>query len=260
VLIGTSGWQYPHWRERFYPSGLPQARWLEHYSARFSTVEVNNTFYRLPEPGTFEDWGAKTPEDFVLAVKASRYITHIKRLKEPVEPVKRLLDSTRHLGPKLGPILLQLPPNLHADLEDLEHVLVQFPDEIRVAVEPRHQSWFEVDTPGLLARHGAAFCLADNAGRRTPDWRTADWGYLRMHAGRAHPNPCYGRGALQSWAKRLAEMWPASATIYVYFNNDECGCALRDAQRFATAVERAGLTPSRVAPAREISVRDPPSP
>jgi uncharacterized protein YecE (DUF72 family) len=253
-LIGTSGWQYPHWRERFYPPGVPQARWLEHYSARFSTVEVNNAFYRLPESDTFANWKRRTPEDFVLAVKASRYITHIKRLREPAEPVKRLLDRCGRLGPKLGPILLQLPPNLRADLAALEDVLVQFPNRIHVAVEPRHESWFEVDTPGLLARHGAAFCLTDKAGHTTPDWRTAGWGYLRMHAGQAQPDPCYDRRALQSWAERLAEMWPESATIYVYFNNDGRGCAVRDALRFAKAVEKAGLTPTRVPRAREVSV------
>ena len=194
VLIGTSGWQYPHWRGRFYPAGVPQARWLEHYSGRFSTVEVNNAFYRLPESGTFEDWASRTPEDFVLALKASRYITHVKRLKEPAEPVRRLLDRCRHLGPKLGPILLQLPPNLRADLDSLEQVLSRFPTGVRVAVEPRHQSWFEVDTPGLLSRYGTAFCLTDNDGRRSPEWRTAEWGYLRMHAGRAARTPATAGG------------------------------------------------------------------
>jgi uncharacterized protein YecE (DUF72 family) len=254
VFIGTSGWQYPHWRQRFYPSGVPQARWLEHYSARFATVEVNNAFYRLPESGTFEDWKRRTPEDFVVTLKASRYITHVKRLREPEEPVKRLLERSRHLGPKLGPILLQLPPNLRSDLKALEEVLAQFPDDVRVAVEPRHESWFEVDTPGVLARHGAAFCLSDSPERKTPHWRTATWGYLRLHAGRADPRPCYGRSALRSWAERLAEMWPTSANVYVYFNNDACGCAVRDAQRFAGAARRVGLTPTRVPRAHEVSV------
>jgi len=254
VLIGTSGWQYPHWRERFYPTGLPQARWLEHYAARFATVELNSAFYRLPEPSTFEAWRTRTPEDFVIALKASRYITHIKRLRDPVEPVRRLLERARGLRSKLGPVLLQLPPNLRADLEALEQVLEQFPDDVRVAVEPRHESWFEVDTPTVLMRHGAALCLSDSPGRKTPHWRTTSWGYLRLHAGRAYPQPCYGRTALRSWAERLAAMWPKSATIYVYFNNDECGCAIRDARRFAGAVERAGLSPSRVPPARDIRI------
>jgi uncharacterized protein YecE (DUF72 family) len=123
VLVGTSGWQYAHWRGRFYPEGLGQARWLEHYADRFATVESNNAFYRLPEASTFEAWAARTPPDFVMAVKASRYLTHVRRLREPEEPVHRLLDRARHLGGKLGPVLLQLPPNLQADPEALDRTL-----------------------------------------------------------------------------------------------------------------------------------------
>lgn len=255
MLVGTSGWQYSHWRGRFYPSGVPQARWLEHYSARFATVEVNNSFYRLPEIKTFEDWRNRTPNDFVMAVKASRYITHIKRLRGPAEPVKRLVERSRGLGAKLGPVLLQLPPNLPVDLPALEEVLDQFPEDVRVAVEPRHRSWFETDdTQSVLSRHRAALCLSDSPESRTPYWRTASWGYVRFHAGRARPAPCYGRTALRTWAERLAEMWPESATIYAYFNNDELGCAIRDARIFSLAVERAGLEPSRVPGAHEISI------
>lgn len=255
VLIGTSGWQYPHWRERFYPTGVPQSGWLEYYSQRFATVEVNNAFYRLPETRTFEDWRSRTPRDFVMAVKASRYITHIKRLKDPAEPVKRLLERSRGLGAKLGPVLLQLPPNLRIDLAALEDVLGQFPNDVRVAVEPRHGSWFETDeTQAVLSRHGAALCLSDTPDRRTPNWRTASWGYVRFHAGRAAPAPCYGRKALRTWAERFAQMWPESASIYAYFNNDELGCAVRDARIFAQEVEKAGLTSSRVPRAREVWV------
>jgi len=255
VLIGTSGWQYPHWRNRFYPTGVPQARWLEHYAARFATVELNNAFYRLPESQTFEAWRSRTPEDFVMAVKASRYITHIKRLRDPAEPVKRLLERSRGLGPKLGPVLLQLPPNLGVDIPALEDVLEQFPADVKVAVEPRHRSWFETDdTHSALSRHGAALCLSDSPERKTPHWRTASWGYVRFHAGKALPHPCYGRAALRTWAERLAEMWPRSANVYVYFNNDESGCALRDARVFAREIEKAGLVPTRVPAARDVSV------
>jgi uncharacterized protein YecE (DUF72 family) len=254
VLIGTSGWQYAHWRGRFYPSGLPAARWLEHYAERFRTVEVNNAFYRLPEKSTFENWRSRTPADFVVSVKASRYITHIKRLRDPVEPTRRLLDRARGLGTKLGPILLQFPPNLRVDAGALDELLAQFPKGVRVAVEPRHESWFSDEIAALLERRGAAFCLSDSPQRKTPYWRTAAWGYLRMHAGRATPAPCYGRAALATWAERLAELWPASASVYVYFNNDEAACALRDAQRFARAATRSGLRPSRVPSAHEISV------
>lgn len=254
MLIGTSGWQYRHWRGTFYPEGVPQARWLEYYAPRFRTVEVNNAFYRLPEAKTFEDWKKRTPSDFVFGVKASRYLTHIKRLRDPAEPVKRLLERANHLGRKLGPVLLQLPPNLRADLDALDEVLSCFSKSVKVSFEPRHESWFDVDTPSVLERHGAAFCLSDTPERKSPYWRTADWGYLRMHAGRARPLPCYGPRALATWAERLAEMWPRTATVYVYFNNDEHACALRDALRFASAVEKAGLEASRVPSSREVTV------
>lgn len=257
VLIGTSGWQYADWRGRFYPEGLAQARWLEHYADRFRTVEVNNAFYRLPEVYTFEAWKDRTPEDFVVTVKASRYLTHIRRLKDPAEPVHRLMSRADHLGTKLGPVLLQLPANFGIDLDALAETLDRFPHGTRIAFEPRHDSWYTDETADLLARHQAAFCLSDIPGRRAPRWRTTDWGYLRMHQGRAAPAPCYGRTALRSWAERLADLWSPAEDIYVYFNNDGGGCAVRDAHRFALAVDRVGLEPSRVPSAREVPVAGP---
>jgi uncharacterized protein YecE (DUF72 family) len=254
VLIGTSGWQYRHWRGRFYPPGLAQRAWLEYYAARFATVESNNAFYRLPEPHTFEDWAARTPDDFVFAVKASRFLTHLRRLRDPEEPVQRLLDRARHLGPKLGPVLLQLPPNLAADPAALDRTLACFPAGVRVAVEPRHPSWFSDEVRELLAGRGAALCLADSPRWRTPLWRTADWTYLRFHQGRASPPPCYGRPALASWARRLADGWGRQATAYAFFNNDPQGCAVRDARWFALATAKAGLDPTRVPEAREVRV------
>jgi uncharacterized protein YecE (DUF72 family) len=252
VLIGTSGWQYGHWRGRFYPERLAQARWLEHYAERFATVESNNAFYRLPESGTFAAWAERTPPDFVMAVKASRYLTHIRRLREPEEPVNRLLDRARHLGGKLGPVLLQLPPNLQADPAALDRTLRAFPAGVRVAFEPRHESWFSDEVRGLLAEHGAALCLADSPRRRTPLWRTAAWTYLRLHEGTASPRPCYGRRALAGWAGRLADLVGPDADAYVYFNNDPAGCAVRDARVFALAAARAGLQPTRVPAAGEV--------
>jgi uncharacterized protein YecE (DUF72 family) len=254
VLVGTSGWQYAHWRGRFYPEGLGQARWLEHYADRFATVESNNAFYRLPETSTFEAWAARTPPDFVMAVKASRYLTHVRRLREPEEPVHRLLARARHLGRKLGPVLLQLPPNLQADPEALDRTLRAFPGGVRVAVEPRHGSWFSDEVRDLLSERGAALCLADSPRRRTPLWRTAGWTYLRLHQGTATPPPCYGRRALASWAGRLAELVGPDADAYVYFNNDPAGCAVRDAGVFARAAARAGLRPTRVPAAGEVRV------
>jgi uncharacterized protein YecE (DUF72 family) len=254
VLIGTSGWQYGDWRGRLYPPGLAQARWLEHYAARFRTVEVNNAFYRLPDAATFEAWKDRTPGDFIVTVKASRYLTHVRRLREPAEPVGRLMSRAVHLGPKLGPILLQLPANFRINLEALDETLSLFPRGTRLAFEARHDSWICDETADLLARHRAAFCLTDTGGRRSPLWRTADWGYLRLHRGRATPSPCYGRTALRSWAERLADRWAPDEDVYVYFNNDHGGCAVRDAHRFASAAERVGLEPSRVPSAREARI------
>jgi uncharacterized protein YecE (DUF72 family) len=254
VLIGTSGWQYRHWRETFYPRGLRQADWLQYYAERFLTVEVNNAFYRLPEAATFGRWASGTPDDFVVTVKASRFLTHIRRLREPEGPVALLLERARSLGAKLGPVLLQLPPNLRAEPERLETTLAAFPPDVRVTVEFRHESWFTDEVRGILERHGAALCLADRKGVASPLWRTAEWTYLRMHEGRARPHPCYGREARERWAERLAEGWGPAADVYVYFNNDGCACALRDARLFAAAVERAGLEPTRVPRARDVTL------
>ena len=246
VLIGTSGWQYRDWRGRFYPKDVPQRLWLEHYAERFVTVEVNNAFYRLPDAGVFAGWAERTPDDFIVGVKCSRYLTHIKRLRDAAEPVTRFVDRAKHLGPKLGPVLLQLPPNLKVDLPSLGDVLHRFPADWRIAVEVRHESWLTDELCALLAAHDAAFCLADSPRRRLPLWRTASWGYLRMHEGTATPRPCYGRTALDSWARRLADQWKPDDDVYVYFNNDPKGCAVRDARLFASSVRRAGLDPTRV--------------
>ena len=221
LLIGTSGWQYRHWRETFYPRGVAQAKWLEYYAARFATVESNAAFYRLPETHTFEAWAERTPDDFVVAVKASRYLTHVLRLNEPEDPVKLLVSRARGLGNKLGPILIQLPPTLHIELDRLRRTLNAFPDDMRVAVEFRHRSWFTDEVRhACLEDHRVALCLADRRGPVTPIWRTADWTYLRFHVGQASPRPCYGQEALASWADRLSESWPADHDAYVYFNND----------------------------------------
>ena len=254
VLIGTSGWQYRDWRGQFYPQGLRQAAWLEHYAERFQVVEVNNAFYRLPEAETFAAWARRTPGDFVVGVKASRYLTHIRRLQEPEEPVARFLERARRLGPKLGPVLLQLPPTLAVDHPALRATLACFPGDVRVAVEFRHESWFTDEIRTLLSRHDAAFCLADSPKRRTPLWRTASWGYVRLHEGRSSPRPCYGRAALAGWAGRLAGLFGPDDDVYAFFNNDPRGCAVRDARRFAGAVERVGLVPTRVPAAREVTV------
>lgn len=259
LLIGTSGWQYRHWRGLFYPDGVPQRQWLAHYAARFATVEVNNAFYRLPEASTFAGWAGATPADFVVAVKASRYLTHVRRLRDPAEPVERLLGRAAYLGAKRGPVLLQLPPTLKADVALLEDSLACLADAggrlgtpagggrpLRIALEPRHPSWYTEAAAAVLRRHDAAFCLSDTPQRTAPRWRTASWGYIRFHQGRASPSPCYGRRALQAWAERLAALWAPGDDVYAYFNNDPGGCAVRDARLFALAASRVGLSPTRV--------------
>jgi uncharacterized protein YecE (DUF72 family) len=247
TLVGTSGWQYRDWRGRLYPERLPQRRWLEHYVQHFATVELNNAFYRLPDRATFEGWQARTPPGFVMTVKASRYLSHIKRLRDPDEPVARLLDHARGLGPRLGPVLLQLPPSLQFDGALLDACLRCFPADVRVAVEPRHRSWWTPAAADLLTARGATLCWADRRGRPvTPLWRTADWGFLRMHEGAGTPPPRYGPRALNSWVERLAECWPDDADVYVYFNNDPGGAAVEDAVAFAAAARRSGRSVTRV--------------
>ena len=256
VYVGTSGWQYRHWREVFYPKGLPQKAWLEHYTRFFTTVEVNNAFYQLPKESTFAAWAERTPDDFVVGVKASRYLTHIRRLREPAEPVALFLERAGHLGSKLGPVLLQLPPTLKAAPDLLDDTLSRFPSHVKVAVEPRHASWWNDEVRAVLERRSAALCLADRGSKPvTPLWRTVGWGYLRMHQGRATPSPCYGRTALESWAHRLAESFAPADSVYVFFNNDPGGCAVRDARWFAAAAKRAGLQPTRVPPAEALQTK-----
>jgi uncharacterized protein YecE (DUF72 family) len=232
MRVGTSGWQYDHWRGALYPPDVPKRLWLEWYGEHFETVENNNAFYRLPTRETFEHWRDRTPHGFVMAVKASRYLTHIKRLKDPEEPVERLMAAAGGLGAKLGPVLLQLPPTLKADPEKLGACLRCFPSSVRVAVEPRHTSWWIDPVREVLSARGATLCWSDRLGRpQTPLWRTADWGYLRLHEGRANPWPAYGDAALRSWVHRLAETWN-DGDVYVYFNNDPYGAAVRNAVRF----------------------------
>ena len=233
LLVGTSGWQYADWRGRVYPDGLPQRAWLDHYASELPTVEVNNAFYRLPERSVFERWREHTPDGFVVAVKVSRYLTHIKRLQDPAEPVARLVDRAAGLGDRLGPYLLQLPPTLKADVDRLDTCLAAFPSPARVAVEPRHVSWWTDDVRAVLSRHGAALCWADRRGRPvTPLWRTADWGYVRLHEGTASPRPSYGRQALGTWIERIDQAWRGArgSDVYVYFNNDQGAAAVRNAR------------------------------
>jgi len=262
MMIGTSGWQYRDWRGLLYPQGVPQRRWLEYYAERYLTVENNNSFYRLPSRETFESWRERTPDDFVMAVKASRYLTHVRRLRDPAEPVARLLGAAAGLGRKLGPVLLQLPPTLKADVSALDGCLKEFrtaaaalgQQRLRVAVEPRHETWWTSDTRQVLTSHDAALCWADRRGRPiTPLWRTATWGYLRFHEGTARPSPRYGPQALRSWVTRLTQTWPDEGDVFVYFNNDHGGAAVVNSAQFADLAQRAGRSVTRTPGAGEPS-------
>jgi uncharacterized protein YecE (DUF72 family) len=253
LYVGTSGWQYRHWLGRFYPRAPRPDDDLAYYAERFQSVELNGTFYRLPDAATFEDWRDRTPPDFVFAMKASRFLTHIKRLKDAREPVERMMERARGLGAKLGPVLLQLPPNFKRDTGRLRDALAEFHHGTRVAVEFRHDSWFAADVRALLESRDAALCIADRGSRlRTPAWRTASWGYLRFHEGLASPAPSYGDTALDARAALVAQLFGPDADVYAYFNNDANACALRDAVRFAAASRRHGLHPTRVPPVTAI--------
>jgi uncharacterized protein YecE (DUF72 family) len=248
-MAGTSGWQYRDWRGVFYPPGVPQRRWLEHYARHFATVENNGTFYRLPAREVFASWRERVPADFVMTVKASRYLTHVRRLREPADPVRRLVAAADGLGGQLGPVLLQLPPDLQAEPGLLRECLAQFPATVRIAVEPRHQSWWTDQVRDVLAARDAALCWADRRGAAvTPLWRTSSWGYLRLHEGDGTPWPGYSDAALSAWADQIMATWGADGDVYVYFNNDHHGAAPRDAARLAETIARRGGQVTRAWP------------
>lgn len=227
VLIGTSGWQYDDWRGVLYPDGVAKKDWLAHYSERFPVVEVNNTFYNLPSEDTFVKWRQGSAEGFRFIVKASRFITHIRRLRECREPVQLLWSRAERLGRKLGPVLFQLPPNLPADHERLRGFLGVLPKHLRAAFEFRHRSWETEETYDLLDRSGCAYVLADRPNARLPGVVTGGWSYLRFHKG-TEGGPDYTRRKLQRWSDRIADL--DARTVYVFFNNDPTGAAVRDAR------------------------------
>jgi uncharacterized protein YecE (DUF72 family) len=226
VLVGTSGWQYRDWKGRFYPKDLPQREWLAYFSRRFPTVEVNNTFYNLPKEETFDAWREASAPGFLIGIKASRYITHIKRLRDPADPVELLWSRCHRLGKKLGPVLFQLPPNFAADLERLETLLGVLPKEMRAAFEFRHPSWESNEVYEALDGAGCALVLADRPRVKVSPTVTGGWSYVRFHQG-SPTGPGYPRAKLRRWAARIAGL--AAREVYAYFNNDTGGAAIRDA-------------------------------
>jgi uncharacterized protein YecE (DUF72 family) len=230
IWIGTSGWQYRHWKGTFYPDKLPQRQWLAHYTTMFPVVEVNSSFYNLPAEASFDRWREESPAEFVFVLKASRYITHIRRLRDPKDPVSLFWSRAVRLKDKLGPILFQLPPRFRADVELLRGFLAVLPGEMRPAFEFRDDSWQQDPVLESLDRAGAAWVMADRPGAKVPQIVTGGWSYIRFHQGRIiHPG--YTRAKLRAWADRIAEL-PAR-DVYAFFNNDPLGAAPEDAEALA---------------------------
>ena len=227
--IGCSGWEYTHWRGDFYPVTLPKTRWFEHYAHTFDTVEINNTFYRLPEKTTFAAWSARAPRGFLFAVKASRFLTHMKKLKDPEEPLSRLFSRMKPLTSHLGPILYQLPPGWKLDYGRLEYFLQALPPDFRHALEFRDASWYVDCSLRLLDRYGVALCLHDMRGSATGRERIGPFVYVRFHGATSKYGGGYSDRRLREWADWLHRQRHAGVEIYAYFNNDVGGHAPRDA-------------------------------
>jgi uncharacterized protein YecE (DUF72 family) len=229
VRIGCSGWNYPHWRERVYPKGLPTRRWLEHYATLFDTVEVNNTFYRLPRRAAVAAWVEESPADFLFAVKASRFLTHMKRLTDMEGGVARFYERIEPLvaSPKLGPVLWQLPENFHRNDDRLAGALARLPPG-RHCFEFRHASWFTPDVYALLRQHGVALVIGDHPKRPFQTHElTVDWTFVRFHHGSRGRNGNYSERELDTWARRIAQ-WRRRVDVFAYFNNDWNGYAVRN--------------------------------
>ncbi len=237
LRIGTSGFHYKHWKGPFYPRKLPASAMLDFYVQRFDTLELNNSFYRLPTISAFECWREATPENFIFAVKASRFITHNKKLKDPENAVDNLLPRAAHLGNKLGPVLFQLPPKWRVNPERLRRLLEILPRELRYAFEFRELSWMSAEVISILREFNAAFCIYELAGYHSPLSITADFTYVRLHgpdSGKYQGN--YSDQQLSQWA-RQTETWAKELkAIYIYFDNDQAGYAALNALRLKEMV------------------------
>jgi uncharacterized protein YecE (DUF72 family) len=233
--IGCSGWQYKHWKGDFYPADLPPRQWLEHYARHFDTVEVNNSFYRLPSEGVFDTWRTRTPASFLFAVKASRFLTHMKKLKDPEEPVARLFSRAFELRSKLGPVLYQLPKQMPKNLDRLAAFLELLPPRVKHTIEFREPSWYDEDVMRLLRRHNVALCIHDMPGSASARVLTAKFTYVRFHGATGRYNGAYPRAMLEDWAEWLVSN---NVAAFLYFNNDIGGHAPRDARTLIQLLSR----------------------
>jgi uncharacterized protein YecE (DUF72 family) len=238
LCVGCSGWNYKSWRGPFYPPTLPASAWLQHYAAHFRAVEINNSFYRLPEGSRFASWRAAVPNGFVFAVKASRFLTHMKRLHDPEEPIARLFERVTALGPTLGPVLYQLPGSMPQDLLRLETFLRALPPRVQHVLEFRHPSWYAPEVYALLERHGAALCLHDKEGSVIDGPPVGPFMYVRFHGTTGRYHGSYADETLADWARRLVEAWRGGRDVYAYFNNDPDAEAVRNAAALQREVLR----------------------
>jgi uncharacterized protein YecE (DUF72 family) len=232
LFIGTSGYSYKHWQGDFYPAGLPQSRWLEFYCQHFASVELNVTFYRLPSPKTFAGWYQKTPADFVFAAKGSRYITHVKNLKDCRRPLQAYKGNAAGLAEKLAVILWQLPPHIRYDQERLEEFCRLLTDEYpekRHTFEFRHESWFHKECYDCLSAHGFALCIPIAPHYPRAEQMTAPFSYIRFHSGEIRRNSSYTDEELSQWAAKIGK-WLKERDIYCYFNNDARAFAVANAK------------------------------
>ena len=230
MRIGCSGWIYKHWKGLFYPETLPVKRWFDYYAGEFDTVEINNSFYRLPKAGTFDAWRNQAPAGFCYAVKANRFLTQAKKLKDCEEPLARMMAPFRHLGDALGPILYQLPPRFRVNLERLESFLKLLPRDVTNVFEFREPSWYTDDVLALLDRHGASFCAHDMPGSASPRVAVGPVAYVRFHGGVAKYWGRYSDEALLAWTDWIAGQARAGRPVWAYFNNDPEAHAIHDAQ------------------------------
>ena len=237
-FIGTSGWHYDDWRNRFYPEKLPRAKWLEFYARHFPTVELNNSFYRLPSEAAFANWHDLSPANFTFAVKVSRFITHIKRLKNSEEAVENFIQRAMILDEKLGPLLYQLPPNMHRNDETLDSFLSSLPEEMKHVIEFRHQSWLTEEVFEILHKYRAGLCVFDMPSFTCPLLATADFAYIRFHGSEDLYSSYYSDEELADWAKRIADLAINLDTVYIYFNNDVEGFAVKNAVTIRDYLEK----------------------
>jgi uncharacterized protein YecE (DUF72 family) len=230
LYIGTSGWVYNHWRGRFYPQRLSQAKWLEFYNQHFTTVELNNSFYHLPSEKAFANWLERSSPGFVYAIKVSRLITHLKKLRNVEDALKNFFSRARILGEKLGPLLYQLPPNIPRNDKVLETFLYLLPPELCHVFEFRHKSWLDEGVFTLLRERNIGFCIYDMPEFTTPVVSTADFAYIRFHGSTSLYGSCYTDTELEEWAKRISKLDRGLKAVYIYFNNDAQAFAIENAR------------------------------